>query len=630
MIYWLAVMMGCAYVAAWQGEAVTWPWLIPISASWYAGYRFRPPEGTSDPRRARWVTAGLVAMLGVDLWFSGYLGALMHWVGFILGALLFVESKPYAKMLALSFTIFAAATAGMEQIAWIVFFGIFLVAAIGVMWVTSGGDEVGRGAWRPIGRAMGAVVGVAAVIFVALPRPGPMARGIGSVPQRPFFGGLAAFSGLADTMRLGRYGEIKRDPTVLLRVELPDLAGPLGEGLRLRGIVFDTFDGTQWHRQGVVTRQVEEWQRRKARLNGRLLRQEIYTELAPLDAVVGVPTLVNFQTQSPFRTDAYGAYLLSYPTRIMGRYTVTSYVAPEGPDQVKEGGDMPNWAEWYLFVTSSRPLNERLGQLAREVTKDASTREGQIKALVNFFHDQFRYTTNVEATSLEDFLWNTRQGHCEYFASALCLMARSLGIPARVANGFLTTEYNPMGNFYVVRGAHAHAWAEILSPVSGWVVVDATPPAVRIQASTDNATRSLWVMGWQNVEMGWRKYVVDFDFSQQETLGRGLLAAVQWLWIPAGLAWLGWALKRWVARHRLRRSQTFYDRMVEILARQGLTRFSHLTPQEFSQALVHLPVGGAVSDLTRLYYETRFAGRELTSEDHREIQDRLKTLARSR
>ena len=86
-----------------------------------------------------------------------------------------------------------------------------------------------------------------------------------------------------------------------------------------------------------------------------------------------------------------------------------------------------------------------------------------------------------------DFLFRYRSGHCEYFATAMVLMLRSQGIPARFVTGFLGGENNRLG-YYIVRQSNAHAWVEAYLPDSGWTVFDPTPPAGRPAV----AQRSLW------------------------------------------------------------------------------------------------------------------------------------------
>jgi len=110
---------------------------------------------------------------------------------------------------------------------------------------------------------------------------------------------------------------------------------------------------------------------------------------------------------------------------------------------------------------------------------------GEIKAiqvLHNYFWNKFTYSTWVKhqqtekkQTALSYFLWDSKAGHCEYFATATVLLLREIGIPARYAVGYSMSEYDKSDDLYVVRGRDAHAWAEAW--VNGqWLSVDNTPP----------------------------------------------------------------------------------------------------------------------------------------------------------
>ncbi len=256
MMGWLFTVMVCAYGAAWQAGLVSPAWLILVMLGWVIGGRFRVKGVKPNPRAVVWVTAGLTAVLAVDLAINGFLEAFLHFVGLLQGLLLFAEAAPQTKILALSLTVFAAATAGIDQLVWVFFFAVLIVSAVTVLRQSAASSL----SWRPAWRWSLAVGGITVVVFALLPRPGPLARGLAAARRPPFPGGLSAFSGFADTMRLGRYGEIKLDHREYARVEAPSIPGPMPGGLRLRGLVFDQFDGRQWHRQSLA-RRVEEWQR---------------------------------------------------------------------------------------------------------------------------------------------------------------------------------------------------------------------------------------------------------------------------------------------------------------------------------------------------------------------------------
>ncbi len=138
---------------------------------------------------------------------------------------------------------------------------------------------------------------------------------------------------------------------------------------------------------------------------------------------------------------------------------------------------------------------ERLQNLARQIAAPAeapnSTPVEMARRIVHYLRDsgEFGYTLDMSVTdpsidAVEDFLFNRKQGHCEYFASALGLMLRAVDIPARLVSGFKGGDQNPSSGYFVVQGRHAHVWVEALLD-GRWRVLDATP------ASRSDSVKSL-------------------------------------------------------------------------------------------------------------------------------------------
>ena len=125
--------------------------------------------------------------------------------------------------------------------------------------------------------------------------------------------------------------------------------------------------------------------------------------------------------------------------------------------------------------------NPLLTEEAERQTAGATTDYERVLALQRFFldPDRFQYNLNVsqdhDLESMEDFLFFVSQGYCEQFASTFAALARSLGIPARVAVGFTWGDWDPARGEFVVRGTHAHAWPEVYFSGVGWIVLDPTP-----------------------------------------------------------------------------------------------------------------------------------------------------------
>lgn len=160
-------------------------------------------------------------------------------------------------------------------------------------------------------------------------------------------------------------------------------------------------------------------------------------------------------------------------------YTVLSRVGSHSPQTLRgaEDTDPTNIAERYEALPTSFPAE--VTALTEQITSSASTRYDKAMALQNYFRENFDYSTQVSSGHGEDALLeflSDRVGYCEQFAGAFAVMARAIGIPARVAVGFTPGDQDPQDpTLFVVNGKHAHAWPEIYFPEQGWVSFEPTP-----------------------------------------------------------------------------------------------------------------------------------------------------------
>jgi len=122
-------------------------------------------------------------------------------------------------------------------------------------------------------------------------------------------------------------------------------------------------------------------------------------------------------------------------------------------------------------------------------------------------------------------LLNSKSGHCEYFASGMVVMLRSIGIPARMANGFHGGVWNEFGRYYAIRQADAHAWVEVYFPGYGWLTFEPTPASGALAPNQqDWATR---IQSWMDsMKLQWFKWVIEYDLEKQvdvfRQIGRSL------------------------------------------------------------------------------------------------------------
>jgi transglutaminase-like putative cysteine protease len=113
-----------------------------------------------------------------------------------------------------------------------------------------------------------------------------------------------------------------------------------------------------------------------------------------------------------------------------------------------------------------------------------------IAGVLNYFHSEMFFYTLVPPelgrNSVDEFLFETRRGFCEHYASAFVFMMRAAGIPARVVTGYQGGEMNPLSDYLIVRQSEAHAWAEVWQPGEGWLRVDPTAAVSRRESKWDS------------------------------------------------------------------------------------------------------------------------------------------------
>jgi hypothetical protein len=122
------------------------------------------------------------------------------------------------------------------------------------------------------------------------------------------------------------------------------------------------------------------------------------------------------------------------------------------------------------------------------------------------------------------FLFDAKTGHCEYFASAMAILARTAGIPTRLVNGFQMGEFNPVGSDFIVRESDAHSWIEAYIPGRGWTEFDATPPDMRPAATDIAAQLGHYV---DAMELVWSSYILVYDTDSQSQLFRSAQEQLQ-------------------------------------------------------------------------------------------------------
>jgi protein-glutamine gamma-glutamyltransferase len=490
---------------------------------------------------------------------------------------------------------------------------------------------------------------LAGVMFFVIPRVGQA-----TLPFRAELG--RRISGFSERVELGAYGEIEADQTVVMRVRFPDSIKEPERlpNLRWRGLAFDRFDGRVWEagpRQRLLLRREAsgEFALATPRGMGPIVRQEILLDPIGADAVFAAPRALRIEIGAgAVVLDDMGSVVLpAASTRI--QYSVDSELEMTPPRGLRPGGwpvdGSPQSQARFLQLP---PVPERIRALAREVTAGSrSPYEAALRLNQYLSSDRFTYTLVLKQQTaldpLEEFLFVRRSGNCEYFAAALAVMLRSVGIPARVVGGFQRGEWNPYGRYFMVRMKDAHSWVEAAFDGAGWVTLDPSPRAAAEEAFGGPSTWSLYV---DAVRMRWYRYVVNWSLRDQVSVAASMhRGAVEWRdglrgwrdWargLPHGvlataagaLIVAGWMLWRYaptagdgMASATVPR---FYLRALRILARRGFRRGPAETAREFSRRVEGKAPGAATAFavLTAAYERCRFGTGALTPEEDSRVE----------
>jgi len=318
------------------------------------------------------------------------------------------------------------------------------------------------------------------------------------------------------------------------------------------------------------------------------------------------------------------------------------------------------------------PIDPRIQQLAEQITAGSTNEYDKAANIQRYLIAHYSYTLDLSgprvADPLANFLFVRRSGHCEYFASAMTVMLRAIGIPARYATGFLPGEYNDVGGDYIIRESDAHTWVEVYFPGYGWMTFDPTPPG------NDNHGGLLARMGlyWDWFQFAWGEWVINYDFTHQLTLGQNIQkssrswsdrvrdsyrhrerATMQWLlaldrrveasryFLPGVLAFLvvllfalrgrsmiRYAVARWSLRARRGGNLTAslaalqYSEMLRLLEKCGWKKSPSQTALEFAAAIPAADLSAPIARFTELYQSARFG-------DHPARIEQMSSLLRS-
>lgn len=458
------------------------------------------------------------------------------------------------------------------------------------------------------------------VLFLLFPRLSAPLWHPGTDPHQ-------AATGMSETLEPGAISELvlNGEPAFRVRFETPP---PATDRLYWRGPVLWHTDGRRWSAGGEASAAGPPGELRKA--NGAVL-YELTLEptdqrwLFALDLPVTVP-------EGAFLTSDH-RLLAHRPVSATRRYRMVSALDYLTAPPDRAGRDAG------LQIPDN--VTERMRRLAAGWRGEAGTDWGVVELGLGFFNrEPFHYTLlppRLGANPSDEFLFETRRGFCEHYASSFAILMRLAGVPSRVVLGYLGAEANPVGGYHLVRQSDAHAWVEVLIEGRGWVRVDPTAAvdpsrvdnssasrllgsgaSVRFTLAQSDAiarlARGLRLLG-DSLEAAWQDWVLGFSVDDQFSLLKWLrlegsreygLAALLLVafGLTLGLVFLGSVRER----PRADPLEAAYARLCRRLARAGLGRRPNEGPLAYgSRVMAQRPdLAPTVERFLRLYIPARY------------------------
>ena len=509
------------------------------------------------------------------------------------------------------------------------------------------------------------IVMLALPFFLIAPRTASSALGRGGKA-------VSGLIGFSDNVVLGQIGELKASDEIFMHVRVDNLGGARASDLRWRGVALDEFNGKGWKRSTAAGRaQRSDSESGFFKLGtteniNKLTAQTFIIEPVDTPIIFAAPRAVALQVElRTINVDAEGAIQAGFHTDRRLVYRAFSDTVPPNIN-VLRNDRMQYAAESARYLTLPGNLDPRIGTLTRDVIRKSGARTwyDAVQAVESYLRENYGYTLELKAGGadpLSDFIFNVKQGHCEYFATAMAVMLRTQGIATRVVNGFLPGEYNQAAGAFTVRQSDAHSWVEVYFPhTNSWVTFDPTPPAGR---TTRERTGLAGVLSKYSeaLELMWVQYVVGYDKNEQRSLVASLRrsvfdfkrgsfnkleqarAVVPAFWRPILIVLgsliglfllvvltrrvqrLGWVrgLKVWQTGPGEESTRVdFYNRLLKALEKQGARRELYQTPMEFAS------VCGSVeaAAITRIYNRVRFGNQPLSEPERSEVEEVLARL----
>lgn len=461
--------------------------------------------------------------------------------------------------------------------------------------------------------------------------------------RNPILPGVAgalgsASTGLSDSINFNKERSISSDPAVVSRVWMGQEAIPFFTPLRLRGMIYDRFRNNEWlqgrhdfnpidSRNGVVRIAQPSGFTRRATVQQRLIvGSRLFLPVGTYQ-VIGVPQVVEGPTDDIYMAWASRQDILNYEVGLAWSTT---------PLRV------------HPVAVSNYPVTPAVAALARKIVGNETDPMKQASSIEGYLSSHFRYVADPatlgKRMTVDDFLLNTRRGHCEYFAAGMVALLTALDVPARIVGGFYGGKLNPLTGYFVVRREDAHAWVEAYDGTA-WRTFDPTPASMRPGNAQSGLFRAYAEALDDSINYFWDRYILTFGLIDQIALAAALIAQARTTfaaathsargaaaamltgrWFAAAIAAaLLIALALWIAYRR----RSAFDLLRDHLRRCGIEVGPAMTMEEALAALrtTRPEVAAALEPLIALYEAERFSAHPQPA--RAVIRRRLEALSRA-
>jgi transglutaminase-like putative cysteine protease len=464
-LVWTAGISVGASLPHWPSLPIWAPALLLACVGWrFAARIIRVPL---PGRKLMWLAT--IGAFGAVFYEFGTINGLVPGTALlvVMVSLKFLEARSQRDHMLLTviayFLVFASLLAGGGPIKGLYLFVFAWITTLGLLQVGRQGPLLPNlPSARLAGRLLLQSLPIMIVLFVLFPRlPGPL----WAIPGAPGSG----TSGLSGSMSPGDITELGLSDEIAFRVEFMGQT-PAASELYWRGPVLPLFDGRTWNRlqgtRGTVSDTIE--------YLGQTSEYRVMLDTAGRNWAFAIDMPESWSTgdrRQSIRMNSEYQLNVFPPGANQGRlsYTVTSHSQYRAAEPLTEN-------EIALFTRLPPGGNPRTRELVAAFADDAPDARTIVERGLDVFRQpDFFYTLTpppLGVNSADDFIFETKEGFCEHYASAFAIMMRMAGLPARVVTGYQGGELNSIGDYYVIRQSDAHAWTEVWTPEDGWVRVD--------------------------------------------------------------------------------------------------------------------------------------------------------------